>query len=279
MSAKQPDTSKAAKIQADASTKAAEIQAQAQKEALAQQQGQYDTSLKYLNEQDIYNKSITQQNQANYQPYIGAGQQALGSLTSATQDPNSWLNKTFGQQDLTQDDGYQFRLSQGQDAVNSSLAAKGGLLSGAAVKATTAFNQGMASDEYNNAYQRFTNDRNNRYAQLNNLVGTGLAGASGFAGGSPASTTGTQMSNVAGQYGNTVSGIIQNGANAQSNIGLANAQQQAQYALGSQSGANPLMGALGGAATGAKIGSAVPGIGTAFGALGGAVIGGLSSLL
>jgi hypothetical protein len=274
MSSKQPDNSKAAQIQADATKEAAQLQAQAQREALAQQQLMFDQQLKYLSQQDEYNKGLTLQNQGNYQPYIDAGQGGLSSLTGAINDPNSWLNHTFGTQDMQNDEGYKFRLEQGQNSLNSSLAAGAGLLSGAALKATSQYNQGMASDEYNNAYQRFTNDRNNRYTQLNNLAGLGLAGAQGFAGGSPASTTGTQLSNVAGQYGQNVSNINTNGANAQSNLLLSNAQQQAQYAL---QGSGPSKGAgfLSGAASGAMTGSAAG----PWGALAGGVIGGLSSLL
>ena len=273
MSSKAPDTTGAAKIQADATAKAAQIQADSQAKALEQQKWMFEQQQQYLNQQDAYNKGITAQNQANYQPYINAGQAGLSALSNATTDPNSWLNHTFNQQDMTQDDGYQFRLQQGQNALNGSLAAQGGLLSGAALKAATNYNQGMASEEYNNAYQRFTNDRNNRYAQLNNLANYGLQGASGFAGGSPQSTTGTQLSNVAGNYGNNVSSIYQNGANAQSNLLLSNAQQQAQYAMYT----SPSKGAgmLGGAASGAAMGSAFGPLGTAIGALGGA----LTSLL
>ena len=192
MSSKQPDPSKAAKIQADATRQAAEIQAQAQREALEPQQSMFEQQQAYLAQQDEYNRGLIAQNQQNYQPYINAGIQGLNSLNSAINDPNSWLNHTFGQEDMKNDEGYQFRLKQGQNSLNQSLAAGAGLLSGAALKATMQYNQGMASDEYNNAYQRFTNDRNNRYTQLNNLAGMGLAGASGFATGSPASTTGTQ---------------------------------------------------------------------------------------
>lgn len=274
MSSKQPDTTRAAQIQADAATKAAQIQAESTAKSLAVQQDMFNQQQAYLKQQDEYNRGITQQNQANYKPYIEQGTNALNSLNSAINDPNSWLNHTFNQSDMTQDDGYQFRLSQGQDALNKSLASQGGLLSGAAQKALANYNQGMASDEYNNAYQRFTNDRNNRYTQLNNMAGMGLAGASGFAGGSAQSTTGTQLSNIAGNYANNVSNITQNGANAQSNTALALAQQQAQYALGTggmSQGGKALSGAASGAAMGASFGP--------WGAVAGGVIGGLASLL
>jgi hypothetical protein len=274
MSSKAPDTTKAAQIQADATSQAAQLQAQSQREALAQQKTMFDQQQAYMGQQDEYNKGITLQNQGNYKPYIDAGKGGLNSLTGAINDPNSWLNHTFGTQDMQNDAGYQFRLNQGQNSLNSSLASGAVLLSGSSLKATNNYNQGMASNEYNNAYQRFTNDRNNRFSQLNNLSSLGLAGAQGFAGGSPSSTNGTQLSNIAGQYGQNVSNITTNGANAQSNLLLSNAQQQAQYAL---QGSGPSKGAsfLNGAASGAMVGSAAG----PWGSLAGGVIGGLSSLL
>lgn len=275
MGAKQPDTSKAAKITADATMEASRLQAQSQTEALAVQERMYGQQQGYLREQDDYNRGIVTQNQNNYKPYLEAGQGGLNSLNGAINDPNSWLNHTFGKADMQNDEGYQFRLAQGQTGLNNSLAAKNGLLSGAALKATSNYNQGMASDEYNNAYQRFTNDRNNRYSQLNNLAGMGLSGASGFAGGSPQSANGAQMANISGQYGSNVTGIMQNGANSQSNLIAANAQQQAQYAMQGQGGRG-FGGALMGAGSGALQGFSVGG---PMGAAVGGILGGLSSLL
>ena len=49
---------------------------------------------------------------------------------------------------------YNFRLSEGLKAVNSSAAAKGGLLSGAALKATNNYAQNVASGEYGNYWNR-----------------------------------------------------------------------------------------------------------------------------
>lgn len=45
--------------------------------------------------------------------------------------------------------GYQFRLSEGQKAIERSAAARGGLNSGATMKALERFAQGTASDEFN----------------------------------------------------------------------------------------------------------------------------------
>lgn len=45
---------------------------------------------------------------------------------------------------------YNFSLGQGQDAINRSAAARGGLLSGAAVKAGETYASGLASENFNN---------------------------------------------------------------------------------------------------------------------------------
>lgn len=83
------------------------------------------------------------------------------------------FQKTFGDTEFQGDPGYQFRLQQGQNALQQSAAAQGGLLSGAAAKALSKYNQNFASNEYQNAYNRFTNDQNNRFNRLATLAGVG----------------------------------------------------------------------------------------------------------
>jgi hypothetical protein len=50
--------------------------------------------------------------------------------------------------------GFQFRLGQGQDALDAAFAAKGGIGSGARLKAASEYNQNFASNEYNNQFNR-----------------------------------------------------------------------------------------------------------------------------
>lgn len=65
------------------------------------------------------------------------------------------------------DPGYQFRLSEGNKALDRSAASRGMLLSGAQAKGLTDYNQGMASQEYGNWWNRYTGavDFNNRTRQ------------------------------------------------------------------------------------------------------------------
>ena len=83
------------------------------------------------------------------------------------------LQQRFNNQLFEQDPGYQFRMDEGARAVDSSAAARGGLLSGAAIKANQRYGQGFASNEYDNAYNRFTNDQGNRYNRLASMAGQG----------------------------------------------------------------------------------------------------------
>ena len=55
---------------------------------------------------------------------------------------------------LTMDPGYKFRLSEGMKALDRQAAARGGLISGNALKATQRYGQDLASQEFGNAYNR-----------------------------------------------------------------------------------------------------------------------------
>ena len=91
--------------------------------------------------QQMYGQART-----DLQPYRQAGQRALTAL-----ERMAGLQGDF---DFTADPGYQFRLDQGQQAVERGAAARGGLLSGGHTRELTEFAQGMASQEYQNAFQR-----------------------------------------------------------------------------------------------------------------------------
>lgn len=93
--------------------------------------------------------------------------------------------KSFGMEDFNADPGYAFRLSEGQKALERSAAARGGLLSGAALKGAETFGQNMGSQEYQNAFNRYQTERTARLAPLQGMLGVGqtatntLTGAAG----------------------------------------------------------------------------------------------------
>jgi len=83
------------------------------------------------------------------------------------------LNQTFNADSLKNDPGYQYRMDEANKALQRSAAAKGGLLSGGTLRGLSSLNQNLASQEYQNAYNRFSNDQTTRYNRLANLAGLG----------------------------------------------------------------------------------------------------------
>lgn len=77
-----------------------------------------------------------------FQPFAQAGQNALSQL----QAPNL--------EALQNDPGYQFRLQQGNQALERSLASRGLGQSGAALKAAQEYGQGLADQTYNDFFNR-----------------------------------------------------------------------------------------------------------------------------
>ena len=127
--------------------------------------------------------------------------------------------RDFGAADFQTDPGYAFRLSEGMKALDRTAAARGGLLSGSTLKGAERYNQDLASQEYQNAYNRYQTNRAN---QLNPLMG--------YASGPGLSAT-SASSNAAQQFG------AQTGQNLQ-DIGTARAS-------GYLGGTNALSSAIG----------------------------------
>lgn len=96
--------------------------------------------------------------QQQLSPYSSAGQNALGQLSSA-------LSGGFN---FEEDPGYQFRLQQGQQALERSLASQGLSQSGAALKAAQEYGQNLANQTYDDAYNRYLS-QNSQLAGLANV--------------------------------------------------------------------------------------------------------------
>ena len=92
---------------------------------------------------------------------------------------------TFDPSNITNDAGYQFNLAQGQQGLDRSLAAQGGLQSGRALKAASQYNQDYANNALNSAYQRWsdkTGAQNSIYGNIGGIKAqSGLAGAQNLA--------------------------------------------------------------------------------------------------
>jgi hypothetical protein len=161
-------------------------------------------------------------------------------------DPASAM-KNFGAADFQADPGYAFRLSEGMKALDRTAAARGGLLSGATLKGAQRYGSDLASQEYQNAFNRyqanrsaqeqaygnafnrFQTERTNTLAPLQSLAGVGQSAAQQAQQASQNYTAGT--TNALGNYGN---------AAASNAIGAGNAR-----ASGYMGGANALSSGVG----------------------------------
>lgn len=169
------------------------------------------------------------QTRKDLDPYKQAGATSLSQLMGQM-TPDGYFNQTYTGQDIYSDPSYQFRLQQGQDAIQSSAAAQGGLLSGATLKALQNYGQESASQEYSNAYNRFNADQTNRYNRLSNLVGIGQNAAA-------------QVGNAGAQTAQAVANNTMQGANALAAGQVASANNWANTAnnLGSMATSYAMM--------------------------------------
>lgn len=110
------------------------------------------------------------------------------------------------------DPGYQWRQQQGAQGVMNTAAAGSGSLSGPALRALMQANQGMASQEYGAAFDRFNTQQGNIFQRLTSMASLGQNAAAGV--GNNAMTTG-------GNIGANITGAANAAAAGQ--IGAANA--------------------------------------------------------
>ena len=147
------------------------------------------------------------------EPWRKAGMEALNKLIPLASEYNPLTAAN-----MYADPGYQFRLSEGLKAMERGAAARGGLQSGAALKAAQRYGQEYASGEYTNAFNRYQAERAAQLNPLQSLAGVGQT---------TASQLGTQAVNVG------------------ANIGQAQQSAAQARASGYLGGANALTGALG----------------------------------
>ena len=120
--------------------------------------------------------------------------------------------RDFGMEDFQQDPGYAFRLSEGMKTLDRQAAARGGLISGAALKGAQRFGQELGSQEYQNAFNRYQTNRANQLNPLASLAGMAQTSAN---------TLGQAGQNYANQAGDAYQGAAQQRASGY--VGQANA--------------------------------------------------------
>lgn len=198
-------------VSSNAAGKAAKASQSATDQTLALQKQQYD------------------QTRADLSPYTSAGGNALTTLQDRLNGSNVFSNTgpasasdpqnfSYGADDYTASPAYASQLKGGVDAINSSMAARGALGSGATLKALDKFGSDLAlqdfSNERNYAAGRYDTDRNyqtNRYdtatAGLTGMTNLGESAAAGVG------NAGLAAANASGN-------ALQQGANSTANAGL-----------------------------------------------------------
>jgi len=111
-----------------------------------------------------------------------------------------------------QDPGYNFILNQGQQHIQNQQATTGMALSPAALAAGLQYTTGLASQEFNNAYNRSMNTQTTQLNELNALSSGGQIATSGLS--TAASNFGAAGSSALAGYGNAASAGAIGGANA-----------------------------------------------------------------
>jgi hypothetical protein len=140
------------------------------------------------------------------EPFREAGINALNKLIPLTD------YKNFGMSEFQADPGYSFRMSEGMKSLERSAAARGGLLSGGTLKNIQRFGQDLASQEYQNAFNRYGIERERRLNPLQSLAGVGQ-------------TTSQQLGAAGTQMAGNVGNLMTSGAAARASgyVGGANA--------------------------------------------------------
>lgn len=224
-------------IAASGAKKAANAQAQAAREAQAANERNLQ---RQLDLQEPFRQSgLTAQNKI--MELLGVG----GDTTSAEYGSAA---KAFGNDQFQQDPGYAFRQSEGMKALERSAAARGGLMSGSAMKGIQRFGQDLASQEYQNAFNRYQIERSARLNPLQSLMGSGQ------------SATNTMTGTIGQSSQNEQNNAMNVGAaRASGYVGSANALSGALSNIGNMAVNYPMNNAMmnyynNGAASGGSVG-------------------------
>jgi hypothetical protein len=190
--------------------KAAKTQAQASREASA---AQAESAQKSIESQErMFERQVELQ-----EPFRQVGVNALPDLVAASYYDPFTIDK------FQADPGYGFRLKEGLRALENSAAARGGLLSGNTMRGITRYGQGLASEEFGNAFNRYQTGFASRLNPLQALTGVGQTSSNTLTG--AAGNLGAGMASTYGNLGNALAANAINAGNARASgyAGMANA--------------------------------------------------------
>jgi hypothetical protein len=197
-------------VSMSAASKASKAQQQASRDANAAQERMFQRQTEL--QEPFRQGGLTAQQEIMQLLGIGGDKTAAGYGS---------LGKAFGTEQFQQDPGYAFRQSEGMKALERSAAARGNLLSGSAMKGIQRFGQDLASQEYQNAFNRYQVERAAKLNPLQSLMGSGQSAANVLTG-------------AAGQMGQNEASNIYNAGQARASgyIGQANALNTALGQIG-----------------------------------------------
>jgi hypothetical protein len=170
-------------------------------------------------QREMFNKQLELQ-----EPWRAAGVNALTKMRGGEYSQTPQFAFNYSQ---NTDPGTQFRMQQGLNAMNATAAARGGLISGNALKAGQDYGQAQGSQEYQNAFNRYITGynadvarANNMYNRVSNIAGTGQ-------------TTSNALAGMAGNYGQNASATTMQGsanrANSELQLGNIRGSQYGNY--------------------------------------------------
>jgi hypothetical protein len=167
-----------------AASKAASTQARSADKATALQKQMYEEGV--VRQKPFYEAGITAQNRLL---------DILGLSDRTTAEGYGSGVRPFGMDDFRADPGYNFRMKEGLKSLDQQAAARGGLISGNALRAAQQYGQDLGSQEYMNAYNRYRTNRSDVLTPLQSILGQGQTTASelGSAGQNYASNAGSNM--------------------------------------------------------------------------------------
>lgn len=210
---------KASQAQSQASMMSAMLQAQQAAAAQAAQERMYREGVERMEPFRLGGVAATNRMLELYG--IGGDKNAAGYGSYA---------QPFSMADYQADPGYNFRVQEGQRAIDRSAAASAGLQSGNALRAAARYGHEMGSQEYGNAYNRFFQQRELQMRSLQGLA-------------SPGSSMAASGAHIGAQTGANIANTMIGAGQA---MGQGIEQAGAARASSYMGGASALQGALGG---------------------------------
>lgn len=159
-------------------------------------------------------KKMYEQSRADQMPWLEQGKNSLAQLGQLTKWGGDF-RKPFDMSQFEADPGYQFRLGEANRGADRAMAARGLTNSGTALRELSRVNQGMASDEFQNAYNRWEQERKTQYNMLSGLANTGQV-------------TGGQLANLGSDYSSQYGQNLGQAANARASSFVAGGRSKAQ---------------------------------------------------